>query len=354
MSSAERACCLCCAALAAFLLPGVASAHVGKTAPTATNFDARIGGVRPASGAVQAKVVDGDSALWLRVEPNVTVLIPGTLGEPLLRFDRHGVFLNLRSLTAESDRIDRFDLKPDPNPHAPPLWHRVSAGHAYLWHEHRLHVREPLARGHTSTTVLGPWSVPLLIDGKPHALVGVLVYHPPASVWPWILIAAALALGLAAAGARGSPTRRRLIPLAALPAVPLVWALRIGRELYGRPDVAVVGYVEIALTTLVGLALLYGLLCREGATRTFTAFLVAFGCLYQGFTMLAVLTHAVALTTLPAGVAQPAVAAILGLGAGLLALTMREPFGSNRSDEIAAVELAAAGATPPLERAGRP
>ena len=56
----------------------------------------------------------------------------------------------------------------------------------------------------------------------------------------------------------------------------------------------------------------------------FTAFLVGFGCLYQVLTMLPVLTHAVALTALPNPVARVAVAAILGLCGGLLAITLRD------------------------------
>jgi hypothetical protein len=67
------------------------------------------------------------------------VLITGAVGEPLLQFDRNGVSVNQRSLTTQSDRIDRFDLRPDPNPHAHPLWHRLTSGHGYLWHDHRLH-----------------------------------------------------------------------------------------------------------------------------------------------------------------------------------------------------------------------
>ena len=252
------------AVVAALVLPGAALAHVGKSAPVATNFDAEISGVEPPSSAVEAKVVDGDRALWLRVRANATVLIPGAEGEPLLRFDRAGVFVNLRSLTAQSDRIDRFELRPDPNPHAAPLWHRLNSGHSYLWHEHRLHALEPLARRHGTTTVVGRWSVPLLIDGKRHALAGVLVYHPPGSAWPWILLACALAATSAAALAVSSLAARRMAVLAALAAVLLIWAVRIGRELYGRPTIGATGYVEIALTSLVGLALLYGLLNRDG------------------------------------------------------------------------------------------
>ena len=314
------------AVVAALVLPGAALAHVGKSAPVATNFDANISGVEPPSSAVEAKLVDGDRALWLRVRGDATVLIPGAEGEPLLRFDRAGVFVNLRSLTAQSDRIDRFDLRPDPNPRAAPLWHRLSSGHSYLWHEHRLHALEPLARGHRTRTVVGRWSVPLLIDGKRHALAGQLVYHPTGSAWPWILLACALAGFSAGALAVSSVAARRMAVLAALAAVLLIWAVRIGRELYGRPTVGATGYVEIALTSLVGIVLLYGLLHRDGEVRMFTAFLVGFGCLYQGLTMLPVLTHAVALTALPTPVARVAVAAILGLAGGLLAITLREQF----------------------------
>jgi hypothetical protein len=76
----------------------------------------------------------------------------------------------------------------------------------------------------------------------------------------------------------------------------------------------------------VGVALLYGLLHRDGDVRLFTAFLVGFGCLYQGLTMLPVMTHAIALTALPTVVVRVGVAAVLGFGAGVLAITLREQF----------------------------
>ena len=332
---------------AALVSPGVAFAHVGKSAPVATNFDAQLRGVKPVSRAIEAKVVDGDRELWLRVSPAATVLIPGAEGEPLLRFDRAGVFVNSRSLTAQSDRIDRFDLRPDPNLHARPLWHRLSSGHSYLWHEHRLHAFEPLARGHHTTTIVGRWSVPLLIDGRHHALVGSLVYRPPASAWPWILLACALAVISAGTLALSLRAARQMAVLAALVAVLLVWVLRIGRELYGRPGIGVTGYAEMVLTSLIGVALLYGLLHGDRGVRLFTAFLVAFGCLYQGLTMLPVLTHSVALTALPTVVARVGVAAILGLGAGVLAITLREQFGD-------ALEPATETETEPSARDSRP
>jgi hypothetical protein len=311
---------------AALVLPDTAFAHVGKSAPVATNFVAHISALQPASATLAAKVVDGDRELWLRVTPPATVLIPGAENELLLRFDRDGVFVNLRSLTAQSDRIDPLALRPDPDPKAQPLWHRVSSGHSYRWHEHRLHILEPLAHGLHTTATVGRWTVPLLIDEHRHALTGTLVYHPSGSAWPWILLACGLAALAAATLAVSAPLARRVAVFAALAGTLLVWMVRIGRELYGRPGVGVGGYIELALTSLVGVVLLWGLLYRDEEVRLFTAFLVGFGCLYQGLTMLPVITHAIALTTLPTLVARPSVAAILGLGGGVLVITLREQF----------------------------
>jgi hypothetical protein len=296
---------------AALVAPAAALAHVGTSPPVATNFAAHI--TRAAPG-VEARVVDGDQTLWLLVTSPTMLLVPGVEGEPLLRFDSRGVWVNRHSLTAETDRIDRFDLKPLANPRARPLWHRLTGGHAYAWHEHRLHLFEPLAAAHHSAAQLGAWTVPLIIDGQRHELAGVLDYRPPPPRWVWVAASVLLAAATAAAAWR----RQRPTVALALAATLLVWVLRIGRELYGRPTVGATGWLELALTSVVGVALLYGLLHRDEAIRTFTAFLVGFGGLYQGLTMAPVLTHSIALTVLPTSAARVAVAVTLGLSAGAL------------------------------------
>jgi hypothetical protein len=283
----------------------------------ATNFDARIVGFQPPAGALEAKVVDGDRMLWLRVPAATTVVVPGLLGEPVLRFDATGVWVNLHSLTAQTDRIDRFDLRPSANPRARPLWHRLTGGHAYAWHEHRLHVLEPLAHGHKAAATLGPWSVPLLVDGRRHTLNGVLDFRPPGPGWAWLALACALA-ACSSAGAVLPRGGQRLAVALGLAATLLVWAVRVGRELYGRPDVGPGGYLDVFLTAAVGVALLVGLLHTDREVRLFTAFAAGFGSLYEGLTMLPVLTHATALSVLPSGVARVAVALIFGLGVGAL------------------------------------
>ena len=299
-----------CAVAVAGLMPGVASAHVGRTLPVATNFLARVTGSVP---GVQAKALDGDQTLWLRAPAPGVVSIPGTLGEPLLRFDAGGVWLNLRSPTAQGDRIDRIDLRPTATGR-PPLWHRLAGGHAYAWHEHRLHALEPLARGRSSAGIVGPWSVPLVVDGRRTALDGVLDYRPRGRRLAWILLTALVAAASTAAAARSAAA---LVGLA-LVATALVWTIRLGRGLYGRPDVSTVGYLEIALTCIVGAALVFGLVHRNADTRVVAAFIVGFGALYEGLTMLPVLTHAVALSALPTAVVRTAEVLALGAGVGVL------------------------------------
>lgn len=294
--------------LAAAAAPDPAAAHVGRTLPVATDFTARI--TAPVAG-LTAKVVDGDQSLWLRAPASVTVAVPGILGEPLLRFDAHGVWLNLRSPTAQSDRIDRTDLRPTASGR-PPLWHRLTSGHAYLWHEHRLHALEPVARSAGSA---GPWSVPLVVDGRPRSLRGVLDYSAPGPAWAWIAVTVVLGLAAAARALRSTAT----VVALALAATPAVWALRLGRELYGRPGTPVVGWIEIAVTCGVGGLLLLGLTRRDAGTRVFTAFFVGFGALYQGLTMLPVLTHAIALNAIPGTVARALEVVTLAAGGGTLA-----------------------------------
>jgi uncharacterized membrane protein len=295
--------------------PGLAAAHVGRTLPVATNFTARI--TAPAPG-LDAKITDGDQSLWLRTPAATVVTISGILGEPLLRFDAHGVWLNLRSPTAQSDRIDRTELRPTASG-TPPLWHRVTSGHSYLWHEHRLHALEPIARtaGHA-----GPWSVPFVVDGRQVSLRGVLDYSAPVAPWAWIAVPVVLALAAAFAATRSATALAAL----ALTAAAAVWAIRVGRELYGRPTVPVVGWIEIAITSLVGCLFVFGLTRRNAGTRAFAAFFVGFGALYEGLTMLPVLTHAIALNALPSLLARIVEGIVIAAGIGALGGSVFRPL----------------------------
>ena len=230
--------------------------------------------------------------------------------------------MNVRSLTAVADRIGHFRPNPDLNPRAPPAWRRLTGGHSYLWHDHRLHALEPLAQGHRAEAVVGRWSIPISMDGRQSALKGELIYVPPGPLWPWLLVAGLLAAAVWLDLARSKSPAVRPTIAAALVATVVVWILRIARELYGRPEVGLTGYAEVGLTSVVGVVLLCGLLHRSADVRVFTALVVGLGALWEGLTMFRVLTHSVALTVLPTFVAQVGVAAALGLGAGLFAIVL--------------------------------
>lgn len=252
--------------LVALAAPAAASAH-GRSAPVATNFVARI----TAHDGIAAKIVDGDQKLWVHANPGETILV-GT----------------------------------------PPLTHEVSGGHSYVWHEHRLHVLEPVTRVRATR-----WTVPLVVDGKRRTLAGVLDYHAPGRTWLWLLLASALALA-------GTVIALRSAVRVALVVTPVICAVRIARELYGRPNVGVVGYLEVAATSAIGAWVLYGLVNRNPDVRVFSAIVAGLGGLYQGLTMLPVLTHAIALTLLPITAAKILVTGCLGLGAAALTGAVRE------------------------------
>ncbi|HEY2542879.1 MAG TPA: hypothetical protein VGH92_07465, partial [Gaiellaceae bacterium] len=213
---------------------------------------------------------------------------------------------------------DRTDLRPSATGR-PPRWHRLTGGHSYLWHEHRLHTLETVARAAGSA---GPWSVPLVVDGRPHTLRGVLDYTAPGTTFAWIAVPVVLALVAALAATRSAGT----LVVLALAATAAVWALRVGRELYGRPTVPVVGWIEVAVTCLVGVLLLFGLTRRSAGTRVFTAFFVGFGALYEGLTMLPLLTHAIALNALPNLLARILEVVVIAAGIGALAGSVFRPL----------------------------
>ena len=79
------------AALAAY--PAAAQAH-GPIAPAASSYFAK---VLQLPAGLEAKVVDGDLRMWLRVPPSQTVVVLDYRGAPYLRFSPTGVEVNHNS-----------------------------------------------------------------------------------------------------------------------------------------------------------------------------------------------------------------------------------------------------------------
>jgi hypothetical protein len=301
--------------LAAF--PGTAAAH-GPPAPVATSYVARVSRV-PAG--LNAKVVNGDLRMWLRVPESMTLVVIDYRGAPYLRFSRSGVQVNENS--------SMYYLNQTPIPAVPPSgldrttpahWQQVSSGHAYGWHDGRLQALATVALS-PGARYVGRWSIPLRIDGRPTSISGGVWYRPnPSIVWFWPIV---VLLGCVLAAWRISRPAldaclARLLGIAAL-----LGAAAAGgaRELYGRPNVPASHLVEVAaLLAFVAWGLRQVLIRRPEYLSFFVISLVA---LWEGVELIPTLTHGFALTAVPAFVARASAVLCLGSGTSLLLFVFR-------------------------------
>lgn len=282
-------------AAAALVYPATAGAH-GISAPVATDWEAT---VETAPPGVDARVVDGDRQLWLRVRRPLVVEIAGILGEPVLRFTRSGVWVNVNSPTAASDGIRRGA---GASPEAAPRWQRLTASDSYRWHEHRLHALEVVGGGR--------WTVPLLVAGRRTRVAGVLRRLPRGTYWPWLVVAAA--------GAVAGIVLRVGILVPSVLALAAAGALRIGHALQGRPDVVWPAYVDCGLSFMLVMVLLATLvLTRRPEARGFAALAVGAVTASQALVMVPVLVDAHALSALGTTAARTCI--VLALAAGTAA-----------------------------------
>ncbi len=299
--------------LAALCLPGGAAAHVGRTIPVATAYVARITSL-PAG--IRAKVIDGDQSLWLDVSSRSTVVVLGFSGEPYLRFTANGVQANRRSATWLLNRALPGQTVPYSSPTVTPLWATVSRGHAYRWHEDRLHGLALAARAPGSQFV-GTWTVPLRIDGRPAQLRGSLRHvNPPSLLWLWpaIIVVAALPALLRLRRRRLNAMLATVLILVDVAAIAVAAA---GYLLYGRPAVSLEQKVELMLTA-AALALVLRLLFLRPWQTLAVSLTGAIGFLV-GLAWFGTLQHGHVNAAMPATVERGAIVVMLGAGLALLA-----------------------------------
>src|SRR5689334_22489576 len=187
----------------AFVAPATAYAHTGGR--IASDFEARIVGLRPRASGMRARVLGGDLKLELTVSGGHEVVVLGLEGEPFLRFSPAGVAANAASPTAwSSGVVSHSDAVTSATG---PAWRRVASGPTYAWHENRLRPRPSVPGGSATPQRVAQWSIPLLVDGRRTSLAGWEWYASGPPVWPWL---AALLLPLAAATAAVRYGPRRL------------------------------------------------------------------------------------------------------------------------------------------------
>ncbi len=155
-------------------------------------------------------------------------------------------------------------------------------------------------------------------------ITGTLSYVPGPRRWVWPLaVIAAIAVALPAAARR----RRAAEVVLSVVALGASLVARLGRELYGRPDVPATGLILVVASCVLALALLDGLLAGRGERRQLVALAIGGLALYQGLTLAATLTKGIVLAVLPADVERVAVAVALASGvATLVVVVFAEPF----------------------------
>jgi hypothetical protein len=295
--------------------PGVASAHTGG--PISTDFEARIGGLRPPVDGVQARVLEGDLKLQLTVSGTHVVVVLGLLGEPFLRFSDAGVQANAASPTAwNSGVVKSSDAVPVSHS---PSWRKVTGGRTFSWHENRLRPR-PIIAGGASPRRVAAWTIPLVVDGRHVRLTGWEWYAAGPSVRLW-LAAVALLIGAAAAAARfGGRALQRVLAAGLVPIAVTAWlAGWIGILLFGRPSNLVI-VVAVAYAAATSLLVLAAVTATRGNGRMAAAGIV--GGLAAVFTVPEVeaFTRGFVLSALPADVARAAAVVSFAGGIALAAV----------------------------------
>jgi hypothetical protein len=297
--------------------PVSAMAH-GPVAPVALDYLARVASL-PAG--LNAKVVDGDQRMWLQVPASETVVVLDYAGAPYLRFSVSGIEVNQNSAMYYLNQTP-FAQTPPPGlgPKTPPKWHSVSGGHAHGWHDGRLHALATVAL-RPGVSFAGTWRVPILVDGRSSVIAGGLWYAPaPSIVWFWPIVVLLLCV-LAAWRVRRPGLDRQTARLLALVALAAVTVSALGKGLHGRPALSAAQLVElVAVLALLAWALVRVLFRRPGF---FTYSVIAVVALWEGLTLIPVLTNGFVVIALPAFLARvPAVLAI-GTAAALILMVFR-------------------------------
>jgi hypothetical protein len=305
------------AVIALIAFPDAAAAH-GPASPVASSYLAR---VRSVPAQLDAKVVDDDQRLWLRVAPGATVVVLDYQGAPYLRFTPSGISVNRHSAMYYLNH-NPVELAPTGlSRSTPALWQRAAGGHEYLWHDGRLHALASVATV-PGASFVGTWRIPVVVDGRQQAISGGLWHAAdPPIVWFWP-IAVVLLCALAAVRVRSQSLDRLLARALGLAALAGIGVAGIGRELYGRPNV---GVFQLIVVAVLSLFIAWGLraVFRQGF---FPLLVAAFVALWIGGLLVPTLLQGYVLSAVPAFWSRAAAVACLAAGPSLILLAFRLPM----------------------------
>jgi hypothetical protein len=315
-------------ALAALALPASAAAH-GRTAAIALDYRLALDRSTRDLPGVHIRILDGDRALAVRVDPGTVLLVRGALGESMLRVDASGVWANAASPTATGDKVVSA---------AQHGWVHLSGGRTVVWHDHRL--SPPPA---TAVGPVGRFVVPVVVDGVPGAISGTFfrVARPP--VWPWLLAAlllfGAIVVAIRRRGLRG--------PLTIGLGVGAGMAALVEVTTFAVRDAPTGGVAWLQVITAFAVAAVLGalLLRLRGRARVHAAGVVGAVAAAVSLGSTPVFWHGVLISALPALGARAACELAIVAGVAAACLSFLRDF-----DEPSRVKAPAARVRRPLPR----
>lgn len=296
--------------------PGTAAAH--SAAPTvALDFRLTLSKATRGLHGVDVALVDGDRGLRVRADPDATLVVRGDLGEPVVRFDARGLWVNRNSPTAAADRLVHGALSS-----SGVSWVLRSRHHSLRWHEHRLAPPRTARPG-----VVGRWAVPVLLNGTPRSIGGTFVRVPRPHWWIWALAALALAAGTALVARLMPRTRPRLLivlgGLASLGALASGISFGTADEISGSSPWIEVGAVGLLLALGV-----YAAARRHRGWRVWIGSLIGIVSVAFSLGALSVFGHGYVISTLPATVTRFCVLFAVVGGAATSGLAIMVEFDS--------------------------
>jgi hypothetical protein len=286
------------AAALALVAPGSAGAHL-RTSRAAVDFRAA---ALPVRAPVRVRIYKADLALGLTLIGRHRVVVLGYLGEPFLRLEPDGVFVNAASPTAAGAKL----APPHPGS-SRPLWQLRSNKPSVIWHDAR-------ARGLPSGVSSGSWQIPILVDRRLLHLRGTIQRVSAPAAWPWFAIGAVFAAATGLLLAR-RPQQLLRIATATFGAVAGAAILLSAIGFAVAPTASQGTWIEGANEAAVALVGAAFIAFGSRDAKAFAGGMLGLLGVAAGLTKVPVLLHGIVLSALPGQVARLAVVVAIGAGA---------------------------------------
>ncbi|MGH9139431.1 MAG: hypothetical protein ACRD0G_20665 [Acidimicrobiales bacterium] len=296
----------------------------------ATNYQTRLNAITPEVPGVEMRVIETGSRFELTNTTGQDIIVLGYQDEPYLQVGPDGVFENRRSpaVYLNASRQGDTAVPGSADPDADADWHKTSDGHVSRWHDHRIHwmgnqdppqVRDDPGRTHV---VIPEWTITMRMGDQTIEATGDLVWVPGPSPVPWLVLAAALAAGVALLAVTPVWARALAVVLAAAAVIDIIHAVGIGWAKAGGVGTKVGQLASgsfYALVAWIAAGIGVWLLARRKPEGLLAAgFAGAFITLFGGIVDFSDLTRSQVPFAWSATLARLLVAASLGIGVGLV------------------------------------